>query len=312
MRGGALASAVRDHDPGAPPVPTAVESEHRRDDLAIERQPAVGAAEPAGRTAAPRRPLPEPARRPGLSIFVPRGGVKERTSQQRRAKIRQGPRVRQTQGAQQGALRGPAAQRGAGFAVNTAPPDRPRVPVRHGHTGTGPTPARTGGAGRGKQPRPGRLGPNRVTPVLCRVPRGLSDAPDPSKRCPGLHPPDGQVRGLRPALPAVGNRIHDMVRGGASEPRWRSHSIYLFGVDMYGNTLFTGNPYNWGMGISPSELTTIAVRDDVAVAEVFGETFLYYTSVNPSNGMPQRKVSFVKRVVTFGVPILIGAGYYLD
>ena len=98
----------------------------------------------------------------------------------------------------------------------------------------------------------------------------------------------------------------------STDPRWRSHSIYLFGVDMYGNTLFTGNPYNWGMGISPSELTTIAVRDDVAVAEAFGETFLYYTSVNPSNGMPQRKVSFVKRVVTFGVPILIGSGYYLD
>ena len=98
----------------------------------------------------------------------------------------------------------------------------------------------------------------------------------------------------------------------STDPRWRSYSIYLFGVDMYGNTLFTGNPYNWGMGISPSELTTIAVRDDVAVAEAFGETFLYYTSFNPSNGMPQRKVSFVKRVVTFGVPILIGAGYYLD
>ena len=98
----------------------------------------------------------------------------------------------------------------------------------------------------------------------------------------------------------------------STDPRWRSHSIYLFGVDMYGNTLFTGNPYNWGMGISPSELTTIAGRDDAAVAEAFGETFLYYTSVNPSNGMPQRKVSFVKRVVTFGVPILIGAGYYLD
>ena len=98
----------------------------------------------------------------------------------------------------------------------------------------------------------------------------------------------------------------------STDPRWRSHSIYLFGVDMYGNTLFTGNPYNWGMGISPSELTTITVRDDVAVAEAFGETFLYYTSFNPSNGMPQRKVSFVKRVVTFGVPILIGSGYYLD
>ena len=95
-------------------------------------------------------------------------------------------------------------------------------------------------------------------------------------------------------------------------PRWRSHSIYLFGVDMYGNTLFTGTPYNWRMGISPSELSTIAAREDVAVAEAFGETFLYYTSVNPSNGMPQRKASFVKRVAAFGVPILIGAGYYLD
>ena len=25
----------------------------------------------------------------------------------------------------------------------------------------------------------------------------------------------------------------------STDPRWRSHSIYLFGVDMYGNTLFT-------------------------------------------------------------------------
>ena len=56
----------------------------------------------------------------------------------------------------------------------------------------------------------------------------------------------------------------------STDPRWRSHSIYLFGVDMYGNMLFTGNPYNWGMGMSPSELTTIAARNDVAVAEAFG------------------------------------------
>ena len=40
---------------------------------------------------------------------------------------------------------------------------------------------------------------------------------------------------------------------------------------MHGNPLFTGNPHNWGMGISPSELTTIADRDDVAVAEAFGD-----------------------------------------
>ena len=33
-------------------------------------------------------------------------------------------------------------------------------------------------------------------------------------------------------------------RRESADPRWRSHSIYLFGVDMYGNTLFTGNPSN--------------------------------------------------------------------
>ena len=47
------------------------------------------------------------------------------------------------------------------------------------------------------------------------------------------------------------------------------------------------------------------------MAEAFGETFFYYSAVNPSTGMPQRKVSFVKRVVSCGVPALLGAGYYL-
>ena len=98
----------------------------------------------------------------------------------------------------------------------------------------------------------------------------------------------------------------------SGDPRWRSYSIYLFGVDVYGNTLFTGSPYDWGSGHEPSELTTIAARDDVAVAEAFGETFLYYSAVNPSTGMPQRKVSFVKRLTSFGVPVLLGAGYYLE
>ena len=98
----------------------------------------------------------------------------------------------------------------------------------------------------------------------------------------------------------------------SGDPRWRSYSIYLFGVDMYGNTLFTGSPYSGGAGMSPSELTTVAARDDVAVAEAFGETFLYYSAVNPSTGMPQRKVSFVKQVVSFGVPVLLGSGYYLE
>ena len=62
VRVGALAFAVREHDPGQPPIPAAVESEHRRGHLAVEGHPLVVALEPRRRGAAPRRPLPEPAR----------------------------------------------------------------------------------------------------------------------------------------------------------------------------------------------------------------------------------------------------------
>ena len=127
------------------------------------------------------------------------------------------------------------------------------------------------------------------------------------------HPSEGRLKEfVRCAAMELESMGYFGLASLSGDPRWRSYSIYLFGVDMYGNTLFTGNPYSWGAGMSPSELTMIAARDDVAVAEAFGETLLYYSAVNPSTGMPQRKVSFVKRVVSFGVPVLLGAGYYLD
>ena len=127
------------------------------------------------------------------------------------------------------------------------------------------------------------------------------------------HPSEGRLKEfVRCAAMELESMGYFGLASLSGDPRWRSYSIYLFGVDMYGNTLFTGSPYNWGAGMSPSELTTIAARDDVAVAEAFGETLLYYSAINPSTGMPQRKVSFVKRVVSFGVPVLLGAGYYLD
>ena len=53
-------------------------------------------------------------------------------------------------------------------------------------------------------------------------------------------------------------------------------------------------------------------RDVVSVGDAFGETFLYYSARNPATGMLQRKVTFVKRIVTYGLPILVGSGYYLD
>ena len=50
----------------------------------------------------------------------------------------------------------------------------------------------------------------------------------------------------------------------------------------------------------------------MSVGDAFGETFLYYSTRNPATGRPQRKVAFVKRVVAYGLPILVGSGYYLD
>ena len=103
--------------------------------------------------------------------------------------------------------------------------------------------------------------------------------------------------------------------GLSSDPRWRRDSIYVFGVDGNGNTLFSGDPYRrggWTLGGQDTELTSLADRDDLSVAHAFGETFLYYMSRNPATGMEQRKVVFVKRVVAYGLPILIGSGYYLD
>ena len=108
------------------------------------------------------------------------------------------------------------------------------------------------------------------------------------------------------------------VRALPSDPRWRNGSIYLFGLDTYGYTLFSGDPYSsqWWGSLVP-ELNDyldgpFGGRDVVSVGDAFGETFLYYSARNPATGMLQRKVAFVKRVVAYGLPILVGSGYYLD
>ena len=100
----------------------------------------------------------------------------------------------------------------------------------------------------------------------------------------------------------------------ANDPRWRSGSIYLFGLDTYGYSLFTGSPANplVGSELSPNDVDSLGKRNILGVADTFGETFLYYSNRNPATNQWQRKVTFVKRVTSFGVPVLIGAGYYLD
>ena len=107
-------------------------------------------------------------------------------------------------------------------------------------------------------------------------------------------------------------------RALSSDPRWRSRSIYVFGLDTHGNALFSGDPYSsQGWGILAPELNDyldgpFGGRDVVSVGDTFGESFLYYSARNPATGMLQRKVAFVKRVVAYGLPILVGSGYYLD
>ena len=140
------------------------------------------------------------------------------------------------------------------------------------------------------------------------------------------------ARGLE-ATPS-GERLQEFVRCAAMEieskgyfasqalstdPRWTSNSIYVFGLDMYGNTLFSGDPYSRWFGVfsRTPELNArldgpFAGRDVIGVADAFGESFLYYSTLNPATGKSERKVTFVKRVVAYGLPILVGAGYYLD
>ena len=106
-------------------------------------------------------------------------------------------------------------------------------------------------------------------------------------------------------------------RALSSNPRWRNGSIYLFGLDTDGYTLFSGDPYSQWYGPITPELNDhldgpFDGRDVVSVGDAFGETFLYYSTRNPASGIMQNKVTFVKRVVAYGLPILVGAGYYLD
>ena len=104
----------------------------------------------------------------------------------------------------------------------------------------------------------------------------------------------------------------------STDQRWRSNSIYLFGLDTSGNPLFSGDPDSQGrLGPSESELdsslnASLQGQDVVSVADAFGETFLYYWARNPATGTLQRKVTFVMRVVANGLPILVGSGIYTD
>ena len=102
----------------------------------------------------------------------------------------------------------------------------------------------------------------------------------------------------------------------ASDSRWKSGPVYVFGLDSHGSALFSGDPHSGRSGTGVSELSPangapFGGRDVVGAANTFGETFLYYSTRDPSTGMPARKVALVKRAVIQGLPVLVGSGYYL-
>ena len=129
------------------------------------------------------------------------------------------------------------------------------------------------------------------------------------------HPSEGRLQEfVRCAAMELDSRGYFASVSLANDPRWKSGSIYLFGLDTYGYTLFTGSPANplIGSELSSDYLGNFAGRNILGVADAFGESFLYYWNRNPGTNQWERKVTFVKRVTSFGVPVLIGAGYYLE
>ncbi len=100
--------------------------------------------------------------------------------------------------------------------------------------------------------------------------------------------------------------------------RWNSGSIYVFGLDLMGGQVFSGNRFRvngaplheWGTGAPyPDQFHG---RDMAGMADTFGEAFVYYRSYSPATGTHEKKVGFLKRTVAHGVPLLIGAGYFAE
>ncbi len=93
------------------------------------------------------------------------------------------------------------------------------------------------------------------------------------------------------------------------DPRWNHGSVYVFGVDVEtGETKFSGNPASFAFSFRVPELL-FGGRDLIEAGRVFGETFWYYDFENPTTGMQQQKVGFVRLVQTSEGPMLVGSGY---
>ncbi len=123
---------------------------------------------------------------------------------------------------------------------------------------------------------------------------------------------------VRCAALEVEARGYDARRLIEDDPRWSDGAIYVYVMDMTGNQAFSGRwprvngaaEHEWGGRSSPDD--QFGGRDMIRVGDTFGEAFIYYQSVHPEHGDMRHKVGLIKRVVAYGVPVLVGAGFYVD
>ena len=101
------------------------------------------------------------------------------------------------------------------------------------------------------------------------------------------------------------------------DPRWTDGQHYVYVLDMLGNQVMSGHPvrvngqapHEWGRGGLRGD--QFGGREIVAMGDTFGESYVYYRSVDPRSGTYEPKMGFLKRVVAQGVPLLVGAGHHV-
>ncbi len=115
------------------------------------------------------------------------------------------------------------------------------------------------------------------------------------------------VRCAAREVEALGYFAGPMLTRGA---RWRSGSIYVFIIEVATEAVkFSANPWSFAVSGRIGE-ALFEGRDLVSASDAMGEAYWYYHSVDLESGRELRKVSFVKRALAQGVPVLVGSGYY--
>ena len=102
-----------------------------------------------------------------------------------------------------------------------------------------------------------------------------------------------------------------------TDARWSHGSTYVFVLNTMGHQVMTSSKVRVNgipiheFGSASTALDRFRGRDIVAVGNTFGEAYIYYEAFNPMSGVRQRKSALLKHVVVQGVPLLVGAGYFL-